>query len=73
MSVEPVDPMTEVLLTVWAASQERQLGDTPMSHIIPKRLASTFRKARKLGYVTVDDDGMYLDELGSSKIISFRI
>lgn len=59
-----MDAMTEVLLTVWALSQEP--GNKPaLCHAFPKRLQSTLRKARKLEYVVVDD-GCYLDELGSA-------
>lgn len=58
-----MDAMTEVLLTVWALSQETGNGPA-ISHAFPKRLQYTLRKARKLDYVVVDDNGCYLDEAG---------
>lgn len=60
-----MDAMDEVLLTVWALSQE--IGNNPtLNSAFPKRLQSTLRKARKLEYVVVDDQGVYLDEGGSA-------
>lgn len=57
--------MDEVLLTVWALSQET--GNKPtLKSAFPKRLQSALRKARKLEYVVVDDQGVYLDEAGSA-------
>ena len=65
-----IDPMLEVLLTVWALQQEPAVAsETPMSHAFPKRLMGTLRKARKLGYVELDDKGLYLDDLGSAYLI----
>ncbi len=59
--------MLEVLLTVKALSQEPTVArETPMSKAFPKRLAGVLRKARRLGYVVVDDDGVYLDEPGAA-------
>ena len=64
-----MDAMTEVLLTVWALSQEP--GNKPaLCHAFPKRLQYTLKKARKLEYVVVDDEGCYLDELGSAYLIN---
>lgn len=61
--MEPLDPMLEVLLTVWALGQVK--GKAPKLCVaFPARLQSALRKARKLGYV-VDDQGVYLDDLGS--------
>lgn len=56
--------MDEVLLTVWALSQIE--GKPNLSRVIPDRLKAAFRRARKLGYVVVDDKGVYLDDLGSA-------
>lgn len=58
-----MDKMAELLLTVLALSQEGYKG--PLAHAIPERLAYTMRKARKLGYVHVDDDGAYLEDEGA--------
>jgi hypothetical protein len=58
-----IDAMLEVLLTAWALSQVK--GPAPKLNVaFPPRLQSALRKARKLEYVTVDDAGVYLDELG---------
>lgn len=58
-----MDKMLEVLLTVWAISQEK--GNLPkVGQAIPERLMSTFRKAKKLEFIVSNKDGMYLDELG---------
>jgi hypothetical protein len=63
-----MDAMDEVLLTVWAMSQET--GNKPaLKHVFPKRLQSALRKARKLEYIVVDDQGVYLGEEGSAYVI----
>lgn len=61
-----MDTMAEVLLTVLALSQEGYTG--PLSHAIPKRLQSALRRARKAGFVYVDDHGAYLEEEGTVEL-----
>lgn len=55
--------MTELLLTVWALSEEMYVG--PISHAIPKRLMGAYRKALKLEYI-VNENGVFVDEYGCS-------
>jgi hypothetical protein len=61
-----LDSMTELLLTVFALSQENYRG--PLSHAIPARLSSALRRARKAEMVETDG-GIYLLDLGSQKLI----
>ncbi len=67
----PVTKMVELLLTVWALSQEGYKG--PTSHAIPARLMSTLRTARKQELVHLDDDGLYLEDMGTVLIAGFQI
>lgn len=63
--MDTLEPMVEVLLTVWALSQVK--GPAPkLVAAFPPRLQSALRKARKLGYVVVDAKGTYLDDLGTA-------
>lgn len=57
-----MDAMLEVLLTVWALSQEPT--KVTLKQAFPARLQSALRRARKAEFVTVDDDGIYLDDAG---------
>jgi hypothetical protein len=61
-------PRLELLLTVFALSEERYAG--PLSHAIPKRLQSALRTARKNEEVYVDEAGVYLEEAGSAALIA---
>lgn len=59
----PIDPMVEVLLTAWALSQLK--GKLPpLNRVFPERLQSTLRRARRLEYVEVDKEGVYLLDAG---------
>lgn len=60
---DPLDEITEVLLTVWALSNENYRG--PMSRVIPKRLHNAARRARRAEYFDVDKDGVYLLDRGA--------
>jgi hypothetical protein len=61
-----LDPLIELLLTVWALGQENYQG--PMSHAIPPRLAGVLRRARKAEMVETDG-GLYLLDMGSAKLV----
>lgn len=61
--MNPLDPMIEVLLTTWALSQMKG-KPPPLNRAFPPYLSGALRKARKLGYIEVDDDGCYLDDSG---------
>jgi hypothetical protein len=69
-----MDAMVEVLLTVWALSDEsngcfRTFGGEGKSvkvmKLFPKRLHSTLKKAIKEELIVADDQGVYLDEMGT--------
>lgn len=57
-----LDEITEVLLTVWALSNEEYRG--AMSRAIPRRLHNAMRRARRAEYFDVDDKGPYLLDRG---------
>jgi hypothetical protein len=40
---------------------------------VPKRLATTLRKAKKAGLVDGDDDGLYLTDEGAAAVDGFQI
>ena len=64
--MKPDPEMDETLLTVLALSQEGYRG--PMTRAVPKRLASTLSRARRLGLVDRDADGLYLTDAGAAYI-----
>jgi len=63
-----MDKMAEVLLTVWALSQESELPTLKLA--FPARLQGAFRKARAFDYIVVEEEGarrrVYLDDLGAA-------
>ena len=61
--------VVEVLLTVLAASQEGYKGKI-LGALIPGRLATTYRRLQRNGYVERDRDGVYLSELGSAELLA---
>jgi hypothetical protein len=59
-----LDEITEVLLTVWALSNENYRG--PLTRVIPPRLRNAARRARRAEYYDVDDGGPYLLDRGAA-------